>query len=451
MRTQNSGDLMKLKKHLSFGSLRNFMSSHIQKYADWRQENKSEYSIHDSVMSGFACMYNQSPSLLQFQKELEDSEKNNNLRTLYGVSDIPENTQLRNIVDKVDSEYLRPVFKEFLSRLQRGKHLESYYFLEGKYLCDIDGTQFFGSNKVDCPQCLTTNHGNGDVTHSHKVLQGAIVHPDMKPVIPLMPEQIVNTDGRTKQDCEMNASKRWLAKIKKDHPRLNLIINADGLSSKQPFITEVKGAGYSYILVAKPGDHKYLMEWVDAFDSTPGKRIVDAKGKIHQYEWVEGVPLNGREDAINVNFFRYKILSIDKNGQEKINYRGSWVTDLPLNEENIELMVRGARARWKIENECFNTLKNQGYQIEHNFGHGKENLCFNMYLFILLAFYFHQIFELTDRLYQACRKKFGSKRHMWETIRTAIKWFVFESWEAVLNFVLTPKKYCNPEVIKAPG
>ena len=451
MRTQNSGDLMKLKKHLSFGSLRNFMSSHIQKYADWRQENKSEYSIHDSVMSGFACMYNQSPSLLQFQKELEDSEKNNNLRTLYGVSDIPENTQLRNIVDKVDSEYLRPVFKEFLSRLQRGKHLESYYFLEGKYLCDIDGTQFFGSNKVDCPQCLTTNHGNGDVTHSHKVLQGAIVHPDMKPVIPLMPEQIVNTDGRTKQDCEMNASKRWLAKIKKDHPRLNLIINADGLSSKQPFITEVKGAGYSYILVAKPGDHKYLMEWVDAFDSTPGKRIVDAKGKIHQYEWVEGVPLNGREDAINVNFFRYKILSIDKNGQEKINYRGSWVTDLPLNEENIELMVRGARARWKIENECFNTLKNQGYQIEHNFGHGKENLCFNMYLFILLAFYFHQIFELTDRLYQACRKKFGSKRHMWETIRTAIKWFIFESWEAVLNFVLTPKKYCNPEVIKAPG
>lgn len=432
---------MNPKKHLSFGSLRHVMSKHINQYPDWRQENKSEYSIHDSVMSGFACMYYQSPSLLQFQKELEEREKSNNLKTLFGVSDIPENTQLRNIVDKVDSEYLRPVFKEFLSRLQRAKHLEQYQFIDGKYLVDIDGTQFFGSNKVGCPQCLTTEHQNGDVTYSHKVLQGAIVHPDMKPVIPVMPEQIVNTDGMTKQDCEMNASKRFLEKIKKDHPRLKMIINADGLSSKQPFITEVNSAGYNYILVAKPGDHKYMMEWVDTYDSIPNKRVVDAKGRIHAYEWIEGVPLNGRKDAIQVNFFRYKILSIDKNGKEKINYRGSWVTDLPLNAENIELMVRGARARWKIENECFNTFKNQGYQIEHNFGHGKENLCFNMYLLILLAFYFHQIFELTDRLYQACRQKFGSKRHMWETLRAYIKLFVFKSWEFLLRFALEPTRY----------
>jgi len=432
---------MKPKKHLSFGSLRNFTSKHIHKYLDWRQEHKIDYSIHDAVMSGFACMYFQSPSLLQYQKELEDREKSNNLKTLFGVSVIPENTQLREIVDNVDSEYFRPVFKEFLTRLQRGKYLEQYQFLKGKYLCDIDGTQFFSSKKVSCPQCLTTKHKNGEITYSHKVLQGAIVHPDIKQVIPLMPEQIVNSDGTSKQDCEMNASKRWLLKVKKDHPRLNMIINADGLSSKQPFITEVNEVGYNYIIVAKPDDHKYMMEWIGAFDSISNKRIIDAKSKIHEYEWVSDVPLNGREDSIQVNFFRYRIISIDRNGKEKINYRGSWVTDLPLNEENIELMVKGARSRWKIENECFNTLKNQGYCIEHNFGHGKENLCFNMYLLILLAFYFHQIFEMTDRLYQACRKKFGSKRHMWETLRTYIKLFVFASWDFLLNFALEPTRY----------
>jgi len=98
---------MKPKKHLSFGSLRNFMSKQIQGYSDWRQESKSYYSVHDAAMSGFACMYFQSPSLLQFQKELEDREKNNNLRTLFGVSAIPENTQIRNIIDQVDSEYFR--------------------------------------------------------------------------------------------------------------------------------------------------------------------------------------------------------------------------------------------------------------------------------------------------------------------------------------------------------
>ncbi len=145
-----------------------------------------------------------------------------------------------------------------------------------------------------------------------------------------------------------------------------------------------------------------------------------------------------------MNFFRYRIISIGRNGKEKINYKCSCVTDLPVNAETVEIMVKGARKRWKIENECFNTLKNQGYCIEHNYGHGKENLCFNMYIFTLLAFYFHQIFELTDRIYQACRKKFGSKRHMWEKLRTAIGWFVFESWDLLLDFVLTPTKYSKP-------
>ncbi|MCP4751400.1 MAG: hypothetical protein GY866_10935, partial [Proteobacteria bacterium] len=190
-------------------------------------------------------------------------------------------------------------------------------------------------------------------------------------------------------------------------------------------------------------------EWIDTFDSIPGKRIVDAKGRIHEYEWIDDVPLNGGEDAVRVNFFRYRTISIDRRGREKINYRGSWVTDLPLNKENIELMVKGARARWKIENECFNTLKNQGYRMEHNFGHGKENLAFNNYLFILLAFYFHQIFELTDGLFKACRRKFGSKRYMWEKLRSAVAWFVFENWEHLLEFVLTPRKHIGP-LIKVP-
>jgi hypothetical protein len=440
---------MKPKKHLSFGSLRHFMSNHIKEYPDWRQGNKSAYSIHDGVMSGFACMYFQSPSLLRFQRELEDKRKNNNMKALFGVSNIPENTQLRHIIDKVDSEYFRDVFKEFLVRLQRGKQLERYQFLDGKYLCDIDGTQFFSSKKVTCPQCLTARHANDEITCSHKALQGAIVHPDMKQVIPLAPEQIVNSDGTSKQDCEINASKRWLLKVKKDHPRLNLIINADGLSSKQPFITEVSKVGYNYIIVAKPTDHTYMMEWISVYDEIPGKRVVDAKGRIHEYEWVSDIPLSGRADAIHVNFFRYRILSIDKNGKEKTNFRGSWVTDLPVNKETIEIMVKGARSRWKIENECFNTLKNQGYCLEHNYGHGEENLCFNMYLFILLSFYFHQIFELTDHLYQACRVKFGSKLHMWEKLRSAITWFVFESWESMLSFALNPERY-DP-TIKAPG
>ncbi len=439
---------MNLQKHLSFGSLHNGLSSLFYNLPDTREEVKVDYSIHDAMMSGFACMYFQDPSLLQFQERLQEYENRNNLLTLFGVSNIPKNTQLRNIGDDVESNLLSPIFKDYFSRLQRGKHLLQYQLFDGLTICSIDGTQYFHSNSIQCPSCLTTTHENGEISYSYKVLQAAIMQPDMRQVIPLMPEEIKNIDGNTKQDCEISAAKRLIPKIKKDHPRLGLIITGDDLFSKQPFIEEVLGAGYHFIFIVKPKDHKYLMEWIDAYDREDINelRITEEIGKkkkkirIHLYEWVNNVPLNGRDDSINVNLFRYKIISKDKNG-DKITYKNSWITDLEINKGNVAALVRGGRCHWKIENECFNTFKNQGYHIEHNYGHGEKNLCFNFFLLTLLAFFFHQIFELTDKSYQSCRKKFGSKWNMWETLRSYIRILVFEIWEHLLDFALTPRKF----------
>lgn len=104
-------------------------------------------------------------------------------------------------------------------------------------------------------------------------------------------------------------------------------------------------------------------------------------------------------------------------------------------------MVKAGRCRWKIENECFNTLKNQGYCIEHNYGHGEKNLSINFYLLTLIAFSFHQVFELTDKLYQECRKHFGSKMHLWENLRSMLRMFIFDIWEFLLAFALHPENY----------
>ena len=117
------------------------------------------------------------------------------------------------------------------------------------------------------------------------------------------------------------------------------------------------------------------------------------------------------------------------------------VTDLAVSEQNIKTLVGAGRCRWKSENEIFNVMKNHGYYMERSYGHGKKNLAFNFYLLTLLAFFFHQLFELTDNGYQQCRKKFGSKRHFWETLRGYIKIIIFESWDALLRFALDPKKY----------
>lgn len=441
---------MKSKKHLNFSSLRKACSSHFLGLPDNRQESKVNYCLHDAIMCAFACMYFQDPSLLQFQKQLEDEQNCNNLKTLFDVQNIPENTQLRDIVDSVPSEQFRPIFKEFFFRLQRGKHLEQYQFLPGLYLCPIDGTQYHISGEINCDGCLKTNHTNGNTTYAHKVLQAAIMHPDIRQVIPLMPEEIHNTDGTEKQDCETNAAKRLIPKIRTDHPQLGLIIVGDDLFSRQPLIKIILNEGMHYILVAKETSHITMF---NVIRKNPDKlneiRIVDEKKRTHIYEWMNDISLNASKDSIKTNFFRYTIMSTDEEGNEKINFRNSWISDLDLSKEVIKHFVRGARCRWKIENECFNTLKNQGYHIEHNYGHGKENLCFNFLLLTLLAFFFHQIFELTDRLYQACRKKFGSKRHMWETLRSYIKILIFDTWEFLLDFALTPPKY-KPSLLKPP-
>lgn len=434
---------MNPKKHLSFGSLRKELSSLFDGLPDERDSMKTDYSSHDAVMSGFACMYFQDPSLLQFQEQLKKSLNRSNLETLFAVKNNPRDTQLRDVIDEVQSEQFRPIFKDYFSRLQRSKSLLEYQLFPGLYICSIDGTQYFSSKSINCSGCLTSEHKDGTISYSHEVLQAAVMHPDVRQIIPLMPEEIRNSDGTSKQDCEMNAAKRLIPEIKKDHPQLGLIIVGDGLFSKQPLISDVLSYGYHYIFVAKPKDHKYLMEWINAYgqDEINILSITDEKGREHIYEWVNNVPLNGREDSVDVNFFRYYIIKTDKKGNRKIVFKNSWVTDLELTKENIEKMVKGARCRWKIENECFNTLKNQGYHIDHNYGHGEKNLCFNFFLLTLIAFFFHQIFELTDKLYQACRKKFGSKRHMWETLRSYIAILVYKTWEQLLDFALTPKKY----------
>jgi len=438
------------KKHLSFASLRSTLSTHFHSLPEHRQQAKVNYTLHDAFMSGFACMYFQDPSLLQFQQRLEDEQQMNNLHTLFNVHAIPQASQMREIIDEVASDHLRGLFKKFVSKLQRGKQLKRLMFVDNLYLIPIDGTQYFASEKTCCEQCLQRTHRDGKVSYSHQVLQASIVHPQCSQVIPLMPEEIRRQDGRTKQDCEINAAKRLLLKLREDYPKLGMVICGDGLYSHQPMIEEVHRHGMHYIFTAKPDDHTYMMEWLEAYPRLERYEHVDDKGRTHVYEWMNQVPLSGRADALNVNYFRYQLIRTDQAGSQKVTYKSSWVTDLAITKETIARLVSGARSRWKCENEIFNTLKNQGYYIEHNYGHGQQHLCFNFYLLTLLAFSFHQIFELSDGAYQACRKKFGSKRHMWETLRVYITIIVYASWSELLSFALTPTQFSLQTIGQPP-
>jgi hypothetical protein len=171
-----------------------------------------------------------------------------------------------------------------------------------------------------------------------------------------------------------------------------------------------------------------MMEWIGAFDHLAQVTSTDLKGRQHQYTYINQVPLNGKVDALLVNYIHYALI----NEKGRVTYKNSWVTSIEVSNANVARLAKGGRCRWKIENECFNTLKNQGYQLEHNFGHGEQHLCHTMYLLTMLAFFFHQIFELSDPAYQLCRRSLGSKRHLWETFRVLIRYFIFDTWDEVM-------------------
>ena len=165
---------MHSKKHLSFSAIQGMIADKFANVQDARAPNASN-SIKDTMISGLACMYFQSDSLLEFQRTMERRQQRNNLRSMFSVQNLPTDQGVRNVIDEVDTENaFRPIFKDLFNRLQRGKHLEQYQTLPGKYLLNVDGTQYYHSNLINCQRCLT--RGKKDKEYNcHQVLQGAIV------------------------------------------------------------------------------------------------------------------------------------------------------------------------------------------------------------------------------------------------------------------------------------
>jgi hypothetical protein len=416
----------KERKHLSADALFRLVRSGFAAIPD-PCNGDPEIALTDALMSAFAMFSLKSPSLLAFDKQRAEG----NLGTIYGIEHVPCDTHMRERLDPVSPESLRPSFQSVFRQLQRGKVLEALVFLDGHYLVALDGTGYFSSPTIHCASCLHKVHRNGSITYYHQMLGAAIIHPDVREVIPLMPEPIIKQDGTAKNDCERNAAKRFLAKLRQDHPHLKFIITEDSLSSNAPHIETLHAQGLHYILGVKEGDHAYLFKQVQAAEHagrvTDYERHDRATGVVHRFRFVNDVPLNASRADVRVNFIAYWEL-----GKDKVQ-SFSWVTDLWVNKRNVYKLMRGGRARWKIENETFNTLKNQGYNFEHNYGHGEQNLSVVFATMMLLAFLVDQTQQLCCALFRAVWAKLGSKRLLWERMRALFYGYHLESMREVLE------------------
>lgn len=385
---------------------------------------KGQISLSDCLMSGLAVFGLKFPSLLQFDESSEDEAIKHNLKTLYGISNAPCDTYMRERLDKVDPRGLRPAFTAIFSQLQRGKVLEDYKVL-GKYLAiACDGTGMFSSKTVHCESCCKKHHKDGTVTYYHQMLGAVIVHPDQKEVFPLCPEPISKTDGSTKNDCEQNAMKRFLADFQKEHPQLEAIITEDALGAKGPYLQRILEIGAHFIVNVNPTGNPALFEWLKGVALE--KKTIQTKTESIQLQFCNGIPLNDTHHDFMVNFIDCVIR--DKKGKAT---HFSWVTDLLVTEDNVFVLAKVGRARWCIENETFNTLKNQGYQFEHNFGHGYKNLSHVFGLLMFLAFLIDQVQQRCCGLFQEALKKAKRKIRFWEKLRMYVLEFYVSSWEGL--------------------
>jgi hypothetical protein len=341
-------------------------------------------------------------------------------------------------LDAVDPENVQPIYRHIFLELERAGILERRRSFARQLLVAMDGTEYFSSKAIHCENCSHRELNNGKTNYFHSALTPVMVQPGNETVISLEPEFIVPQDGHEKQDCEIQAAKRWVEKWGAFYARRGVTLLGDDLFSCEPFCRALQDKGFHFILVCKPDSHDQLYQMVDflAANGVLGTKVVrrwtGRYAEIFTYRYASQLPLNGAQDALEVGWCEVTITRQDTGEQL---YKNAFVTDFEVIDTTVAAIVGDGRARWKIENENNNVLKTKGYHIEHNFGHGQQYLASLLLSLNLLAFLFHTVLDLVNEQYRAIRQALGTRRRFFQDLEALLRYFQFNNWDEVLTFM----------------
>ena len=388
------------------------------------------YKMADIGLAAFSLFFMGSPSFLAHQRNLAQGQGRSNCQTLFGIAAIPSDNYIRLMLDGAPTAAFDPLF---MKAIETPEVLAPFKRLGGRVLIALDGTEHHCSRKVRCARCSTRKRADGGTEYFHTFLGASIVAPGHAHVLPLAPEFIVPQDGAEKQDCERRAVKRWLAQHASTLAHLLPVFLGDDLFACQPVAAAIQAAGGNFILTCKPSSHRTITEYLYGAKLEEYRETVCKRGKrtTTVYRWLSGVPLRATEDALKVNWFSFEIF--DAKG--KRTYHNSFVTDLPVTAGTVAELAACGRARWKIENETFNVLKCGGYNLEHNFGHGKDTLASVLVVLNLLAFAYHTLASISVLAWKAAVAAKGATYRFFEHLRTITTYVVFQNWAHLLRSI----------------
>lgn len=534
-------------RNIAMTELINCIRAAANKAEDFRLGTNIKYkNISDFALGAFAVFFFQDESFLKNQRRMKDETGKSNAETLFDMEEIPKRSAIAEMLDKINPQYLLPIFEEIFGRLEGLKIIESYKYnsLSNQILIAMDGTQYFDSEDIHCEKCLIktnnqyncglflvktapnsaeeaalllgetrfgyfitelgelffitkknkkskkkslqrvewktsvnisqdklsqlqsalvspdyslgidksyieitdklsseqlqviekiTGHAYYNKRYVHQMITPILLHPDSNHVISLQPEFIENHDGHEKQDCEQNAAKRWVERYGEQYARHGVTILGDDLYSSNVFCEYLLSKKFNFILVCKDGSHKGLYNRLEVKKSEiQEKNITTTKNKkeiVVNYKYINDVNLTAEKESLKVNWI--EITEIEKITGKKL-YHNAFVTNHAITEDNCQAICIAGRAKWKVENENNNELKNHGYNLSHNYGHGSQYLSQNLAVLNILAFLFHTIMALTSNIYDFIRNKFSSKKEIFEHFRVVTEYFCFNTWEELL-------------------
>lgn len=412
------------------GSFRQRLSS----LPDKRTGKNTRYGMEDAALSAFSVFFTQTPSFLAYQRKMADRKGKNNAQSLFGVHQIPSDNQIRNLLDGVEPEQVFPVFEEILQILDEQGQLDGFRSVSDTLLVAMDGTEYFSSTQLCCPQCSTRTLRSGDTQYFHSVVTPVIVCPGQTQVIPLVPEFVRPQDGHDKQDCENAAAKRWLTQHGERFSRLKVTVLGDDLYCHQPLCQQLLDHQLNFILVCRPDSHPTLYDHLEGID-LPTLIVNRWTGKVDEtwsYRYLNDVPLRDGEDALRVNWCEVTVSRPDG----RVTYHNAFVTRYSVTDDTVAEIVQAGRTRWKVENENNNTLKTKGYNLEHNFGHGQQHLASLLATLNILSFLFHTVLDLLDQKYRLLRAHLPTRKTFFEDLRALTRYMYFDSWDHLLTFML---------------
>jgi len=438
-----------MSKPLALSKLIAHFRESWQGLPDYRKaNNNTRYSIADAGLAAFSTFFMQTPSFLAYQRTMEQSKGRSNSQSLFQLEKIPSDTQIRNLLDPITPDYFHSEYQWVLAELEKSGRLEDFRDHQKTLLVALDGLTYHSSPSIHCSECLQRQDSQGTLHYYHSAITPVIVKPDSPHVLPLPPELIVPQDGYEKQDCERAAVKRWLAQHTQHDSAWTKSYLGDDLYANQPLCQQIAETYQQFfVFVCKPDSHATLYQEIGLLEKVAGVTTLAQRqwngrqAEMWTYRFATQLPLRAGSDALLVNWFE---LTITHAKTGALLFRNSWITNHLLSAQTVAPLAQVGRTRWKVENETINVLKNQGYHLEHNFGHGKQHLSTVLFSLNLLAFLTHTAQHLVNAAYRLLRQTLAVRRTFFHDLKALTRYLLFESWEALFAFMLDGLELATP-------